>query len=92
MITKLTQKQQLQLTEFREDCLKIGLSTEPINRDIKTHKQIIDFLYKEYLQLPAPIIWYVDSPLMLNLLLNFVFKNLEKQNLWQNLEQNLRQN
>ena len=76
MIEKLTEKQTQQLVDFKSDCLKIGLSTDRIK--IGTHNKNIEYIYKYYLGLPMPIIWYVDSPLMLNLLLNFVFKELQK--------------
>jgi len=92
MINKLTPKQEKQLIEFREECLKIGLSTEPIKREIKEYKEIIDYIYKNYLNLSSPVIWYVDSPLMLNLLTNLVFPHLEKFNLWNNLGNNLGNN
>src|SRR3990167_6748547 len=94
-IESLTKDQEVQLIAFRDECLQIGLSTAPINRDIKTHKSKIDYIYKNYLKLPPPAIWYVDSPLTINLLLNFVFSNLRsnlRSNLWSNLRSNLRSN
>ena len=69
-IEKLTSGQEKQLIEFREKCLSIGLSTTPIKREIKEHREIVDYIYKNYLDLSSPVVWYVDSPLMLNLLLN----------------------
>jgi len=89
MVMGLNKKQEEQLLKFREECLAIGLSTEPIKREVSEHKKLIDFIYKEYLSLPSPVIFYIDSPLMFSLYINFVFKNFNRQNLWQNLEQNL---
>lgn len=91
MINSLTKKQEKELIKFRDECLKIGLSTEPIKRDQSEHRVMVDYIYKNYLKLDSPIIWYVDSPLMLNLIINFVFPNLG-DNLRDNLGANLRVN
>ena len=90
-IEKLNEFQEKQLIEFREECLKIGLSTEPIKRDIKEHRENVDYIYKNYLKLSSPIIWYVDSPIMLNLIINLIFNNLGS-NLQSNLKSNLESN
>src|SRR3990167_7204142 len=92
MIEKLTPEQEEKLIEFKNECLKIGLSTEPIKRDAAEHQDLIDYIYKNHLSLPPPKIWYVDSPLMFNLILNFSFFDNEKDNLRTNLEANLRTN
>jgi len=103
MIEKLTEEQERNLINFRDECLKIGLSTEPIKRNITDHKKLLDFIYKNYLGLPAPAIWYVDSPLMFNLVMNILYElstrfkdNLQSNlqdniqgNLWSNLQSNL---
>src|SRR3990167_6533823 len=103
MIEKLTEEQEKNLVNFRDECLKIGLSTEPIKRNITDHKKLLDFIYKNYLGLPAPAIWYVDSPLMFNLVMNILYElstrfkdNLQSNlqdniqgNLWSNLQSNL---
>src|SRR3990167_4524998 len=98
MIEKLTEEQERNLINFRDECLKIGLSTEPIKRNITDHKKLLDFIYKNYLGLPAPAIWYVDSPLMFNLVMNILyelstrFKDNLQSNLQDNIQGNIRSN
>src|SRR3990167_7076715 len=94
MIEKLTEEQERNLINFRDECLKIGLSTEPIKRNITDHKELVDFIYKNYLGLPAPAIWYVDSPLMFNLVVNILYElsTRFKENLQSNLQDNLQDN
>jgi hypothetical protein len=98
MIEKLTKKQEKQLDKFKDECLQIGLSTEPIDK--KAIDDNIEFVYKNYLGVnKKPYIWYCDSPIIFNLVLAVLFKtdilkdNLESKlesNLWSNLEANLR--
>ncbi|MFX0022136.1 MAG: DUF6745 domain-containing protein [Candidatus Hermodarchaeota archaeon] len=73
MINHLTKEQEQQLIEFKQHCLDIGLSTEPIPRN-KDFPEI-DYIYKNFLNLDPPIKWYVDSPLMLNMLINTFFSS-----------------
>jgi hypothetical protein len=105
MIEKLTLEQEKQLIEFRDYCLKSGLSTERIDRN--RNRKEINMLYKKYLNIDRePYIWYVDSPLQYNLIINILYtldnnlsNNLSnnlvdnlRNNLWNNLVDNLRNN
>lgn len=63
----------MKLEEYREECLNIGLSTQPIKRDFSQRKEI-DYIYKKYLNLDPPeIIWYVDSPLQFIYVINLLY-------------------
>ena len=53
MIKKLTKQQEEQLIEFRNKYLKIGLSTNPINK--KEIPEVIKSIYKDYLDLDIVI-------------------------------------
>ena len=100
-INKLTLKQESQLIEFREECRKIGLNTNPVDKPntIKHITQLYSFIDKK-----PPVFIFCPSPLFCNLQINFVkilFKkfNLETNlgtnlgtNLWDNLRDNLRDN
>ena len=97
MINELTKLQAQQLIEFRESCLSIGLSTAPMDKQL--HQELVSWLYKKYLGIEkSPYIWYVDSPLMYNFVINivnYVEKNFEENlenNLCNNLGENLRNN
>ena len=92
-INKLTLKQESQLIEFREECRKIGLNTNPVDKPntIKHITQLYSFIDKK-----PPVFIFCPSPLFCNLQINFVkilFKkfNLET-NLGTNLGTNLRDN
>ena len=98
-IDKLTDSQEKQLIDFREKYLGLGLSTQPINKE--KSKEIIKEIYKEYLGLDNPYVWYCESPLQAQLIINILKLeansgyNLEaslKANLLENLGTNLRDN
>ena len=102
-IDKLTPLQEKQLIDFKQECLEIGLSTDRINR--AKNQETVNWIYKKYLNIKEePYIWYVDSPLMYNLIINILFnltqdinfrKNLGdnlQDNFWTNLENNLQYN
>jgi len=66
----ITEEQKKQIEQFSDHCLKIGLSTEPIDKS--KNQEYIDYIYKEFLNLDAPYIWYCDSPLQYNFIINII--------------------
>jgi len=86
-LNKLTDSQEKQLIDFREKYLKLGLSTQPINKE--KSETIIKEIYKEYLGIDSPHFWFCDSPMQAQLIINIL--KLE-DNLEANLEANLRDN
>lgn len=70
MIEELTKEQEVKLEEFKEHCLQIGLSTERIDRT--KNQEEIDYIYKKFLKLKSPKIWYVESPLQYNYVINIL--------------------
>lgn len=105
MINSLTPLQEKQLIEFREKWLKIGLCCDPADKPLA--EKALTKIYKNFLNLDTPYFWWVDSPLMANLIIAILRKssngevkenlrvNLQEnlgENLWANLEANLRAN
>ena len=92
-LNELTEEQEIQLSVFRDEYLKIGLNTCPINK--KESERIISSIYKDYLSLDKPYIWYCDSPLQAQYIINILKANLGDNlldNLWVNLFANLQAN
>jgi hypothetical protein len=90
-LDKLTPLQEQQLIEFRQECLNIGLSTNRIDRT--KNQESINYIYKKYLNInKEPYIWYVDSPLMYNLIINILYNISDDKNFKGNLRSNLRDN
>jgi len=69
--TKLTPEQQEKLIEFRDECLAIGLSCEPVDAQLAT--ETISAAYK-IMGLKVPEIRIVSSPLAANKLINKISK------------------
>ena len=62
MIKSLTKKQIALIPAYRDKWLKIGLSCDPFSHE--EAKELIDPLYKEILQKPAPkAIIIMDNPI-----------------------------
>ena len=91
MINELSPKQEKELIPFREKWLQIGLSCEPANKELA--EQELTKVYSEYFSLKKPYFWWVDSPAMgmivINILKQFIFKDLDKNKLGNNLWDNL---
>jgi|WetSurMetagenome_2_1015567.scaffolds.fasta_scaffold03341_10 hypothetical protein len=93
MINELTPKQNEQLINFRNECLSIGLSTEPLDRT--KHRELVNWLYQTYFNFGGePKIWYVNSPLTYNLIINILYSINDNfsDNISENLSNNLGDN
>lgn len=64
MITELTKEQEEKMAEYRDKWIKIGLSTEPANRELA--EEGVNEAYA-VLKLPAPKIIWCESPLQMAL-------------------------
>lgn len=60
MIQTLTPEQEKQLPVYKDKYIKLGLSTEPVNKD--QAEEICSRIYTELMQLPKPKVMVVDSP------------------------------
>ena len=94
-IESLTQKQKQQLVEHREEYLRRGLSTDPIDREIAT--KAIGEMYRRIGE-KKPYYWVCSSPLMCELVIN-IFENMDfdkganlRDSLGDSLGDNLRDN
>ena len=88
-IEKLTQLQEMQLIEHRNEYLKRGLSTDSINKNLT--KESISRLYKN-INKPEPYFWFCESPMMCQLIINILKNANLRDNISANLRDNLRAN
>ena len=91
-INKLTKVQEQKMPIYLKKWLDNGYSTKPLNRE-KT-AQSIKWLY-EFKNLNAPTLWFCESPLQVQLIINLLKNDLInlmpnlRDNLWTNLSANL---
>ena len=91
-INKLTKVQEQKMPIYLKKWLDNGYSTKPLNRE-KT-AQSIKWLY-EFKNLNAPTLWFCESPLQVQLIINLLKNDLInlmpnlRDNLWTNLRDNL---
>jgi hypothetical protein len=86
-ITKLTKEQEDYLPAFREEWRKIGLCTDPIDKDL-ARVSVIN-LY-ESAGFKAPKVYFFSSPLMCQLVINLLMKYGDKSQNWAQLGGQLR--
>jgi hypothetical protein len=91
-LEKLTKKQEELIPIVRQEWLDLFYKNKgEINKELC--KKQIGWLYKEFLNLPHPFVWFCDSPLMTQMIINLL--NIPKDganlgaNLWANLRDNL---
>lgn len=68
MLEKLTNEQEAEIQNYLEKWLKVGYRTE--TQDVEMAKEFVHFLYDKFLSLPVPEIYFVDSPLAGQKLIN----------------------
>jgi hypothetical protein len=86
-IEKMTEEQEGQLVEYREEIYQKGISCEPA--DFEKAESAITAMYTE-IEKGNPYFWHVSSPLMACFVISYLKNN--KDNLWDNLGANLRDN
>ena len=92
-IQQLTPTQEKALQAFRDKWLSIGLATGPANLPV-IQPVIYDFYQR--IDQPTPYLWRCESPMMAQLVINFLRANLGdnlgdtlRDNLWDTLRDNL---
>ena len=80
-IETLTPQQEREMIAFREQWRAIGMATGKTDREVVT--PVIHEFYRR-VDKSAPQVWYCDSPLQIQLVLNLL-----RDNLWDNLGDNL---
>jgi hypothetical protein len=89
-LEKLTPEQKAMIPVVRKEWEDLFYKSKGIIDKPLFEKQIA-WLYKKYLNRNNPYIWYCESPLMCQLIINILNLNL-RDNLWANLRDNLRAN
>jgi hypothetical protein len=87
-LEKLTLQEEAQISVIRDEWLNLFYTNKGIDK--KTCGEQITWLYNKYLKEQSPYVWYCDSPLMSQLIINIL--SITKDNLRANLRANLRDN
>ncbi|MCE5225354.1 MAG: hypothetical protein LLG05_05780 [Porphyromonadaceae bacterium] len=92
-LEKITQEQEAMIPIVRQEWLNLFYKNKGVLDKSLFDKQIA-WLYKKYLNKKAPYVWYCDSPLMVQLVINIFNHNANLganlgANLWDNLGANL---
>ena len=87
-IEKMTEEQEGQLVEYREEIYQKGISCEPA--DFEKAESAITAMYTE-IEKWNPYFWHVSSPLMACFVISYLKNNKDnlRDNLWDNLRDNL---